>query len=159
MNNLEKLEKVAADAGLHVDYFTFSSSRLEGLLCDNSIAINNNIRTTARKADILAEELGHYYTSAGNILDQSKVENRKQERKAREWAYRHRIDFAAIIKAYEKGYKTTAEIAEYLDVSEEFLIEALEFFRQKYGTSFVPVGNYCLQFEPTLRIHTVQLFN
>ena len=37
------------------------------------------------KASVLAEELGHYYTTVGNILDQEDAGNRKQEHKARTW--------------------------------------------------------------------------
>ena len=42
-------------------------------------------------ADTLAEELGHHYTTVGDILDQTNVSNRKQERLARVWAYNRRI--------------------------------------------------------------------
>lgn len=59
----------------------------DGLIVGSRIAIRKDIPTQAKKACVLAEELGHHYTSAGNILDQNKTENIKQERKARMWAY------------------------------------------------------------------------
>lgn len=43
-----------------------SKGRIKG----NRIAIKNGL-TEAEKKCILAEELGHYYTGSGNILDQS----------------------------------------------------------------------------------------
>lgn len=46
----------------------------DGLIKGNKIAIRKNIETQKEKSCVLAEELGHYYTSSGDILDQSKVE-------------------------------------------------------------------------------------
>ena len=58
-----------------------------GRIYKNRIAIHHKISTTIEKSCILAEELGHHYTTSGNILDQSEAANRKQEHKARFWAY------------------------------------------------------------------------
>ena len=66
-------------------------SDAKGLCKGSRIGINKKIRTTVEKACILAEELGHYYTTVGNILDQNKIENIKQERIARLWAYDKQI--------------------------------------------------------------------
>ena len=41
----------------------------DGLISGNRIAIRKNIATTTEKACVLAEELGHHYTTTGNILD------------------------------------------------------------------------------------------
>ena len=59
----------------------------DGLISGNRIAIRKDITTTIEKACVLAEELGHHYTTSGNILDQQKISNRKQELRARTWAY------------------------------------------------------------------------
>ena len=57
--------------------------RNKGMYSDNTIALSSFIETTVESRCILAEELGHYYTTVGDITDQSKIENRKQELKAR----------------------------------------------------------------------------
>lgn len=62
-------------------------SGLKGFYIDRNIAIHRGIPTQKEKSCILAEGLGHYYTTYGNILDQSKSEYRKQERRARLWGY------------------------------------------------------------------------
>ncbi len=54
---------------------------LKGLCVDENIVLSSSIETFSEMACVLAEELGHYYTTVGNILDQSKAENRKQERR------------------------------------------------------------------------------
>lgn len=123
----------------------------DGRIKGTRIAIRKNIPTRKEKACILAEELGHHYTTVGNILDQSSISNRKQELRARMWAYNKQIGLLGIVKSYEYGCQSKHEMAEYLEVTEEFLSEALERYRQKYG-KFVTVDNYIIYFEPCLGV-------
>lgn len=53
----------------------------KGLIKSDRIAIKRDIPTLTEKSCVLAEELGHYYTTVSNILDQSTPENRTQELK------------------------------------------------------------------------------
>lgn len=123
---------------------------LKGLYVDNNIALEKNM-TSTEKACVLAEELGHYYTTAGNILDQSKTENRKQELRARIWAYNKQIGLSGIVNAYKHGCRNLYEMAEYLDVTEEFLKDALQQYRNKYGVCKT-IDNYIIFFEPHLAV-------
>ena len=83
MNAYEALLDEACDTGLTVKEkpLKYNNGRIKG----NRIAIRQDIDTEKEKACVLAEELGHYYTSVGNILDMTVPENRKQERQARLW--------------------------------------------------------------------------
>lgn len=126
-------------------------SQAKGLCKGNKIGISKAISTSTEKACILAEELGHHYTTVGNILGQSSVSNRKQELRARMWAYNKLIGLIGIIKSYEHGCQSYHEMAEYLDVTEEFLKDALERYRQKYGM-YTIVDNYIIYFEPGLGV-------
>ena len=82
MNNLERLEDAADQEGVPIDVVRFKSERIKGLYCDGSIALSADLQTSADRSAILAEELGHHYTSSGNILDLSDTGNRKQELRA-----------------------------------------------------------------------------
>lgn len=123
---------------------------LKGLYFNENIAIEKSL-TQKEKACVLAEELGHHYTSSGNIIDQTKAENRKQEQRARMWAYNRQIGLSGIIDAYKQGCHNLHEMAECLDVTEEFLQDALEAYRLKYG-HYVNVDNYTIYFEPSLMV-------
>ena len=103
------------------------------------------------KACVLAEELGHHYTTYGNILDQSDASNRKQELRARAWAYNRQIGLLGLIRAYEHGCRNRFEIAEYLEVTEEVLEECISYYRKKYGI-YQSVDNYIIYFVPTLTV-------
>ena len=152
MNELERLEQIASDEGINVDYIPFHSHRIKGLCCGESIAIHDAIPTMAEKSCVLAEELGHYHTSSGNILDLSDVRNRKQEYRARLYGFDLRIGLIGIVRAYEYGCRNRFEIAEYLDVTEEYLDEALTCYRQRYGV-FTTVDNYVIYFIPSLIVY------
>lgn len=140
----------AEEAGLTVKEAPLKSG--DGRCKGKRIAIRQNIPTLTKKADVLAEELGHYYTIVGNILEQDTVNSRKQERTARLWSYNKRIGLHGILNAYQNHCRNVYEVAEYLNVSEDTLVEALEYYRQIHGSGKM-VDNYYIQFEPNLRIY------
>lgn len=151
MNTYEKLQDEACKDGIEVVDYPFESERIKGLCCDGTIAIRDNIATTTEKACVLAEELGHHYTSVGNIIDMDSSSNRKQERQARLWAYNKQIGLKGLVRAYEHGCTASHEIAEYLDVTEEALQECIEFYRDKYG-EYKIINNYTIYFIPYLAV-------
>lgn len=151
MNSLEHLEDQACKDGIRIVNHSFNSDRIKGLYCDGTIALNDNIKTSSEKACVLAEELGHHYTSVGNILDLTVTENRKQERQARIWAYNKQIGLNGLIRAYENGCKNRYEIAEFLEVTEQFLEEAILEYREIYGIC-TSHNNYIVYFIPQLII-------
>jgi len=154
MNDLEKLEQKAYEENIKVDYINFKNNNIHGLYCDGSIAIRSDLPTTAGKADVLAEELGHYYTTYGKIINTKNASNQKQERAARLWGFNNRIGLTGIVNAFKAHCENVHDIAEYLNVTEATLKEALEYYRQIYGTGTM-VDKYFLQFEPNLQIHTL----
>lgn len=151
MNIYERLEDEACRDGIDIIDYNFDSDKIKGLYCDGVIGISKSINNMAERTCILAEELGHHHTSAGNIIDQTKTENRKQEQRARMWAYNRQIGLNGIVNAYKRGCRNIHEVAEYLDVTEEFLKDALEAYRSKYG-HYVNVDNYTIYFEPYLTV-------
>ena len=147
----DEMEQYAYREGIDIDYVDFNSQRIKGLYCDGSIAINQNIETTTERACVLAEELGHFHTSTGNILDLCDVANRKQERRARLWAYNKQIGLIGIIRAFEAGCRNRYEMAEFLEVTERFLQDALDTYRQKYGDA-IAIDNYMILLEDGLSV-------
>ena len=152
MNTYEKLLTVADNDGITVtEDFDLSNTRFKGLYCNGTVALNRKLSTSAEKSSILAEELGHHYTTVENITAQITVEDRKQEYRARLWAYNKLIGLQGILSAYRANCQTLNEMAEHLEVSEEFLAEALEYYRRKYGVC-TKIDNYAIYFEPHLGV-------
>lgn len=147
INTYEALLDEASDIGLTVKEkpLKYNNGRIKG----SRIAIRQDITTTTEKSCVLAEELGHHYTSVGNILDMTSAANRKQERQARFWAYNKQIGLIGLVRAFEHGCQNRFEIAEYLEVTEEFLEECISCYRDKYGV-YTTVDNYIIYFIPNL---------
>ena len=146
--NYEQLLTAADQEGLLVKEQPLAGH--DGLIRGSRIAIRKDIETQTEKSCVLAEEIGHYRTSFGNILDQSRVESRKQEYRARLYGY----GLAGLIRAYEARCRDRYEMAEYLDVTEEYLEEAIDCYKEKYGL-YVSVDNYIIYFEPFVVIKII----
>lgn len=122
----------------------------DGRIYKNRIAIRTNL-TITEKSCVLAEELGHHYTTVGDIIDQSDVGNRKQEMRARLWAYDKKIGLHGIINSYEARRTNIEEMADFLDVTPDFLRNAIKCYKGKYGP-YVTLDNYIIFFEPNLSV-------
>ena len=120
--------------------------RNKGLYADKIIWINKDI-STVEKHCVLAEELGHYHTSSGNILDQKDIRNLKQELRARGWAYEKLIPLSKILEAGQYGITGRHAVAEWLEVTEDFLQHSIEYYQRKYGL-YATHSNYLIYFEP-----------
>ena len=156
MTTYERLASSPDAEGVTIYDRKFRSPRIKGLYCDGNIAVSDSLNTDAEKACVLSEELGHYHTTVGDIIDQSSAANRKQELRARLWSYNKLIGLHGIISGFEHHCRTIYEMAEYLGVTEEFFLEALYCYRNKYGL-FTRCDNYLIYFEPSLKV--VGLFN
>ncbi|MBU3146600.1 ImmA/IrrE family metallo-endopeptidase [Clostridium sp. CF012] len=142
----EELLIEAQDNGIDVIEMNFKGS-LKGLYSENIIAINSKLKTSKEKNCVLAEELGHHHTSFGNILNTKDIRSVKQEKIARNWGYEKLVGIILIIDAYKKGMKNRHEMAEHLNITEEFLEGAISHYREKYGM-FHEIDNYVVYFEP-----------
>ena len=141
----EQFMTVADQEGLLVKEHSLINH--DGLISGRRIAIRRNIETQAGKSCVLAEEIGHHCTSSGDILDQTDIMHRKQEYRARFYGYNLKIGLSGLIRAYEAGCRNIFEMAEFLDATEEYLREAIQCYRSKYGIC-VAVDNYIIYFEP-----------
>ena len=148
MNKYEELLNVADKSNVTVtDRFDLSGTHIKGLYCDCAIALNRDMHIESEKTCVLAEELGHHYTSVGNILYQTDTSNRKQERRARVWAYCKLLSLDDLIDSCKCGCTNRYEIADHLNVTEEFLIDCLAYYREKYGL-YTKHKNYVVYFDP-----------
>lgn len=151
MTKYEELLHEAINDGISVDENYSFKGEFSGLYIDGNIALSDRLHTTPEKVCVLAEELGHHHTSVGNILDMNDARNRKQERQARLWGYNRLIGLTGIINAFRAGCQSRHEIAETLNVTEEYLQECIDCYRDKYG-EYVEVDNYMICFIPNLAV-------
>lgn len=145
MNKFEKLEQEAYENNITVKEVCLSSNS-DGLYKKGKIALNKDrLNTKAEKICTLAEELSHHHYNFGDIIDDKDINNRKQEYKARLHAYDKLIGLRGLVNAFNAKCQSLYEIAEYLEVTPEFLAEALECYRSKYG-KYAILDNYAIIF-------------
>lgn len=121
-------------------------SDLHGLWLNDLILINSNLSET-RKAEVLFEELAHHKLTYGNILDQSKDINRKFENYARRHGYEAALPLRIIVEAHHYGVSNLYELAQYVQLSEEHVLEILKHYKNKYGIG-THYGEYLITFDP-----------
>ena len=157
LSRYEELLDYSEEHQISVDEKVHFKGKLSGLFFyddetdTNNIALSDCLTTSAEKSCILAEELGHYNTSSGIMMDLNDEDSRKQERRARMWAYNYMVGIHRLLEAYLAGCSSRYDIAEYLDVTEPFLQELIDNYRTVYGIGTY-VDGYFIRFIPNLSV-------
>ncbi|GKQ42954.1 hypothetical protein RD055328_08770 [Companilactobacillus sp. RD055328] len=115
--------------------FESMPKRLGGLVEGEEVTINSN-RSIEKQTEALAEEIAHYETSTGNILNLKDIKNSKQEYQARRRSCFLLLDLDSLTACSDVGIDTPQELADYFEVSIEFLWKTIENYRTKYGLEF-----------------------
>ncbi len=152
MCSYEELLNDADQIGLDVVEKRFKSDA-KGLCKGKKIGIKKDM-LNVEKACILAEEIGHFHKTAGDILNQKNIRNRKQEKLARTWAVNKMIHIDDLFSINLNCCNTSYDIAESLGVTEEFLQEILETFKRKYGLFYHKNGKTITFHDATFSIST-----
>lgn len=118
----------------------------DGRCKGNRIAINKCLSNSAKHC-VLAEEISHFLFTCGDITNEKEISNLKQEIFARRWAHKKLVSFESLIEAYKLNIKDKFELCEYLNITTEFLDEALMHYKQKYGPYHI-FNDYVIYFEP-----------
>lgn len=124
MTQLEALEQRLYDENIPVRDQCFGDLKAKGIYVNGRVFISSDVENTAEKRCILTEEYCHHCYNYGNVLRDT-----KQEALARRQAYEMLVPLRALNAAKKAGYCTVYEVAEYLEVTEEVLISALELYR------------------------------
>jgi hypothetical protein len=154
LNKLEKLVIEAQAENIDIQHAELPAN-VSGLydndgIDDPLIVINALLKTQSEQACVMAEELGHHYTSCGNLLTDSTVDHtviQQQELRAKRWATKKLVSIKAIIKAYDAGCQSLYEFSEYLEVTEDFFRKALNQYANMYG-AYKQRGKYIIYFDP-----------
>ncbi|EMG28272.1 hypothetical protein X560_1008 [Listeria fleischmannii 1991] len=126
-------------------------SKLPGLYMNGTILIDSK-KTDVEKRCLLIEELMHWKYTYGSIIDQKNISNRKQEIFARKRGYEELIPLEDIIHCFYNGFREYFEVAEHLHVTEEFLIQTVAHYREKYGSMY-SYKNYYINFGNTIDVY------
>ncbi|HAT4140548.1 TPA: ImmA/IrrE family metallo-endopeptidase [Clostridium perfringens] len=132
MKSLSDIYSLIEYENIALEEVYFKSSNIEGIYFKVSemnpiIGIHKNLLTDTRKyISILAEELGHHFTSSGNLTSEcitysDKLNRSKQEKRARIWASNFLISDNEIIGAILQNINTTYGLSLHFNVTEEII--------------------------------------
>ncbi|MGL4913911.1 MAG: ImmA/IrrE family metallo-endopeptidase [Romboutsia sp.] len=138
MSKLEKLYKLAEEFKIIIHFFDLKHIEVLGLnvekenmphmiFLDHSIKKDNKLHL-----EILAHELGHYFTTVGDFISNTKtyrhrLEATKCENKADRWAYDYLLPEQELIIAIKKNINTIDDLSSHFEVRTEFFIKRFEY--------------------------------
>lgn len=128
-------ELLASHPYLNVEISSDLPAKLGGLTIGHTIYINYE-RGTRERYELLQEEIAHYDTTVGNIVEEDTREKRKQEKKARSLAMERAVTLDGLVHCFYSGLWGPDEVADYFGVTERYLFGALNHYRDKYGLIF-----------------------
>ncbi|MCI9588785.1 MAG: ImmA/IrrE family metallo-endopeptidase [Oscillospiraceae bacterium] len=133
MMDLSDLYAIAEDADISVYWAVLGATESLSICCiDGSCAIALDpwhISTKTEEKIKLAHELGHCET--GSFYNQYAALDirRKHEIRADRWAYKKLVPREELWTAYQRGYREPWEMAEYFNVPEPFMRDALAYYQ------------------------------
>ncbi|MDT2011222.1 hypothetical protein [Carnobacterium divergens] len=133
MNRLEKI----IDDNPHLN-FNLKNDMYEkhgAFIYGNNVYVNSKRGYKQNIADI-AEELGHYETSIGDLSVLDTIEKCQQEVRARQWGYRYLVPLDDLIVCYKLGLREYWEVAEFLEIPPAYLWETINYYRDTKGLVF-----------------------
>lgn len=125
---MKKMLEIVRNEKIQLGYFPFTFP-LRGIYIEDVggcyIGLASSIETEAERRSVLAEELGHHFTSTGDAVRcytyAQKLHQSKIERKAMMWACNFLIPEQDLLSALKEGIKTRYELADYFNVTEPFM--------------------------------------
>ncbi|WKF85994.1 ImmA/IrrE family metallo-endopeptidase [Lacticaseibacillus pantheris] len=133
---MDAQEKLMSDYGqFKFKYRSDMPSQLKGLIHRDVIYLNKECGYRER-TQIIAEEIGHGLTSAGDITAYNTADKRQQENIARLWGVERLVSLDGLIKAWKLGMDNLNDLADYFEVTPKYLVGALQTYCDKYGEQF-----------------------
>lgn len=133
MNRLEQLMSKYSELS-----FTFTNRMPDfqgACIFNNEVYINSN-RTYRQNLQDTAEEIGHWKTTAGNIMETKTLYDQRQELEARQLGYMMIVGLDGLINCFDKGITTPWDIADYFECNIDYVWSALNTYKVKYGENF-----------------------
>ena len=131
---LHELYDIADENHIDVEYFPLQ--QLISLSTPDAIAINvDKIETESAEKFVLGHELGHCMT--GSFYRINSLETRdRMETRANRWAIRNLLPWPELQEAIGAGIAEPWELAEYFNLPEPFIKDAIEYYINICGKKF-----------------------
>ena len=129
---LNKLYDIATRENISIEDFKMKNKAIiERIDKEYYIGLNySKIKSITEEKELLAEELGHYYCNAFYNSNSDFSTISKKEYRANKWKCTVLVSANDFIDAFNKGLKNIYEIAEYLNLSEDTVAFAYNYYKE-----------------------------
>lgn len=129
---LSKLYDLAIRENISIEDFKMKNKAIiERIDKEYYIGLNySKIESVTEEKELLAEELGHYYCNAFYNSNSDFSTISKKEYRANKWKCTVLISVNDFTDAFKKGLKNVYEIAEYLNLSEDTVAFAYNYYKE-----------------------------
>lgn len=127
--------KIAENEHIDVLNYKWTNTKARIFEIDNNYYIgldNNQIKNSIEEKEIIAEELGHYYTNSLYYINSDKITRDKCEYRAIKWAYSVLVPFQKLKEKIIQGLNLY-ELADYFNVDYDYMNKCINFYIEKYG--------------------------
>ncbi|MBC1419407.1 toxin [Listeria fleischmannii] len=132
MNELETMVDNISKSVPILECDLYKNTGMDGLYVDGNILIEKKLYVKDKKV-VLMEEYHHATYTQGNVLDEKSIDNKKQENFVRRKNFEMLFTSSMIIEGYKMGFNTFHEVADYYELPESFIREAIEHYQNKHG--------------------------
>lgn len=130
MDNTNILYNIAEKNNIVIDSFRMKA--VKAFSMPNIIVLNPNlVKTSQETRECIAHELGHHMRNAFYNIESTFETRERQEERATRWAVQELIPVHELKKAIKNGYTEIWQLADYFDVSYEFMVEAIRIHKVK----------------------------
>ena len=153
MSKLNQLLELAKKEKIDIHYLDINKIGVLGLYVKNEglphmIFLDTSIKNDKYKLiEVLAEELGHYFTSIGNSVNniytyRDKLNVSKCENKATKWASNFLVNEDDIIQLVNSNITCIYEMANIIGVSVDILMKKFEYLSKSKQSLYLKNGKY-----------------
>lgn len=154
---LSKFENLMSNyPELQYKYEKEMPDKQKGLYIDKIVYLNPR-QSSMEMTSTVAEEIGHYLTSVGDISLLDTNEKRKQEQKARDVGYTLTVTPQDFINCYHEHFENVWQCAEFLGITKETLDNAVETYSKMYVDGLT-YKNYQIIFRPNGTVGVYEFF-
>ena len=126
---LDELYALAEEQGIEIHDFCLNT--FKSMSVPDHIAIDyRKISGVREEKEILFHEMGHCATGSFYTGNSPLDLKEQHEFRANKWAFMKQIPVEDLKQAVRKGYKELWELADYFDVEESVIIQAVTYYRE-----------------------------
>lgn len=144
----KELEKIAKEE--NIDIYTLEiPDELNGLYVDNNIFLKITLAYLEQKR-VLSHEMGHHFTLQGNNLLKKSGKD-LQEFFANAWSYKTELPLEKLA-FYKYNDYSIQDILEKEEITENFLNETINYYKERYGNEIIETDDYKITFYPYFKV-------